>query len=185
MFNNLGFWAAGAGVETFDYDLIATGFGSGTATDIIFESIPQAYKQLQIRYVAKSSSTATTLRLQFNSTAGTAYDYQTDFVNGTTFTSSAAVTGAAGILLSYGVAPSTVSGQISGGIIDIFNVTDTDRNKNVMTTAGYFSEATVRFLEMNAGLFKDNAAISTISINTGGANFLTTSSRFALYGIKG
>jgi hypothetical protein len=95
------------------------------------------------------------------------------------------VTGAAGILLSYGVAPSTVSGQISGGIIDIFNVTDTDRNKNVMTTAGYFSEATVRFLEMNAGLFKDNGAISTISINTGGANFLTTSSRFALYGIKG
>jgi hypothetical protein len=185
MFNNLGFWAAGAGVQTFDFDLIATGFGSGTATDIVFESIPQAYKHLQIRYVAKSSSTATTLRLQFNNTGGTAYDYKTEFTNGSTFTSSAQVTNAAGIVLTYGVAPSTVSGQISGGIVDIFNYTDTDRNKNVMTTAGYFSEATVRHLEMNGGRFKDNAALSTIAINTGGANFLDTSSRFALYGIKG
>lgn len=183
MFNNLGFWAAGAGTQTFDFDLIATGFGSGTATSVTFDSIPQAYKQLQLRYVAKSSTTATTLQLRLNGSSSAVYTRFGRASNGSALASTDEQN-ATSITLPFGVAPSTVSGIYSGGIIDIIDYADA-KTKQVRAFSGYFSEATVRSLDYSVGLYNDSAAISSLSINTGGANFLDTLSRFSLYGIKG
>lgn len=183
MFNNLGFWAAGAGVQTFDYDLIATGYGSGTATDITFTSIPQAYKWLQIRYVAKSSSTATTLQIRLNGSTATSYNFFQNHSLGTSVTTTSATADTA-FNMSYGIAPSTVSGIFSGGVIDLQDYADA-KTKQFRVYAGYFSDSTTRALTYAAGLFNDSSSISSISINTGGTQTLNTLSRFSLYGVKG
>lgn len=183
MFNNLGFWAAGAGTQTFDFDLIATGFGSGTSTSVTFDSIPQAYKQLQIRYVAKSTTTATTLRLRFNGSSASVYTRLGRASNNGSIVTTEEQNDT-GITLPLGVAPSSVTGIYSGGIIDVIDYADA-KTKQVRAFSGYFSDASVRALDWSAAFFNDTSAISSIEINTGGANFLDTASRFSLYGIKG
>jgi hypothetical protein len=162
-----------------DYELIATAFGTGTSAAIVFSSIPQDYKHLQIRYTARGSSSSVTrmdLRLNNITTANT---YSTHYLEGT----GAAVTSvfdgnAASIILAKGMA--RTSRPYTNYILDILDYTSTSKNTTIKALGGLVDSIT-----LTSGVLLSTAAITAVSITPSGGVSLNVNSRFSLYGLKG
>ena len=167
-----------------DYESIATYVVSGSSTtEINFTSIPQTYKHLQIRLIARQSSSGTSIdncTMQVNGvTTGSAYASHFLRANG----SSATSTGY-GSLNNWSMAfwaPQTNSGAFGIGVIDILDYTNTNKVKTFRGFSGVDVNGAGE-LTLASGLFNSTNAITSIRLfgATFGAN-----SHFALYGIKG
>ena len=80
----------------------------------------------------------------------------------------------------------TAASVIGAGIIDIIDYASSTKTKTVRAISGANANlgTTADQINLNSFLFNDVTAITSISINGAGTAF-TTSSIFALYGIKG
>lgn len=185
-------WAqAGAGAAAA-FESIATATGTGSSGTITFSSIPSTYQHLQIRYNAKDTTVAigSNLNIQFNADSSNSYYYHSLIGDG----SAASATNAGGldnrIVISEGVSASQTSSpnmaNIMGvGIIDIHDYANTSKYKVVRHLTGMdanfaTTEASIRLTSAN---WNSTSAINQIKLYT--TNFWTTSTTFALYGIKG
>ena len=181
-----------ASANATSFESIATASGTGSAATITFSSIPSTYKHLQIRFIAKDTENLgsinnNTLTLTANSI--TSYYYHQLLGNGTS--ASTAWSGGVNSNISFNQSvPSSFSGQADlfcAGIIDILDYANTNKNKTIRAIVGTDGNntSTQYKVQFNSGLINSTAAISSLTLGIGGGGNLTSTSRFALYGIKG
>jgi len=163
-----------------DYQSIATvTVGSGGATVVTFSGIPQTYKHLQLRYIARSS-TGGEYNPNFQINSDTAGNYRWHYVTGNGTTASAGDSGASPTSIVLGIVPSATS-NFGVSIIDFLDYADTTKFKTTRNVGGRDTNGAGEALVIS-GLWRSTAAISTITLNFSGA---AQYSHFALYGIKG
>lgn len=175
--------------NNFMEPIATTLVGSGGANTVIFNDIPQNYKHLQIRGIARASyaSAITYGGIQFNGDTGANYAWHDLYGQG----ASAGVDGYSGLtnLGGAGLWAGTTNANIYGAfIIDILDYTNTNKYKTVRTLNGIEqntndSNGQVRFF---SGLWMNTDAITSIKLyeRLYSAN-IAQYSRFSLYGIKG
>jgi hypothetical protein len=146
---------------------------SSSQTNFTFSSIPGTYTDLIIIYSAKSSTSGFDAYMRFNADAGA--NYSATYASGTgTTTSSGKQSNNTGILLdNYGAVFTT---EFNMTRINIMNYANATTYKTALIRSDYASSGT----DMNVGLWRNTAAITSITIV--GSSF-ATGSTFTLYGI--
>jgi hypothetical protein len=175
----LGFFGGGA---AGDYELIQTIFGNGSAGSLEFSSIPQTYKHLQIRSVAKvtaGGSSINNLGVRLNGSAG-AYDYRVqNFMSGNDELLAVNV-----FDLSYAVYYSTNSTNSMLAGAALIDIPDYTANKKHQIMIDYHS-GTLERVGKAAVLNNVSAnGITSVQLFSASGGAFTTNSRFSLYGIK-
>lgn len=173
-----------AGKPFNSFESIATAsVGSGGQATISFTSIPQTFKHLQIRSLARNNSTWMRSIMYFNNDS-TASNYSTHGIQ---------TTGDGGTGTSfYSANLSRVGGanqtQGAGGpgvsIIDIHDYTDTSKFKVVRAVMGFDANGSGQY-QLASVLWRSTTPISQIDITDESGNSFTQYSHFALYGIRG
>jgi hypothetical protein len=175
----LGSLSGGVAAATGSYESIASAAGTGSSNTITFSSIPSTYASLQVRFSGLQVSGATTITMRLNGDTGTNYSRHLLTGEGGTIT----VVGAANVnaiaVAGWNTGASTTYPTV--GIIDIHDYASTTKNKTVRIFSGIDINSNGD-IELNSGGYFSTTAITSIDI-IGGT--WTTSSTFALYGIKG
>ena len=180
----LGLLSQGGGAPAGSFELIQTVNGTGSSGIIDFTSIPATYTHLQIRYTAKNTSSLANMNITFNGV--TSSNYARHHMAGTNnATSSAAATSAASISLLNAVTASTTANMATGGVIDILDYANANKNKTLRALYGVAdTSASTSFIYSASGFLNSTSAVSQVTL-TASANNFATMSRFSLYGIKG
>ena len=177
-------------VMTAFESIATTTVGAGGTSTITFSSIPNGYKHLQIRGIARAdvSGSASQAQLQINGdTSLSSYAFHSIVSSGTAVASYGYPTG---ILPSMspvlrGTGNTNTANAFGVTIFDILDYASTTKNKTVRTLTGYSSSATGE-VQHNSGVWLSNSAVTslTISWQDTSQKFMQYS-QFALYGIKG
>ncbi len=181
----LGTLSSGVAAATGSFESIASYTGNGTDTTMTFSSIPSTYASLQLRCLSRGVDPAERITMRFNSDT-TGYTTHNLIGNGTS-ASALGYDNTGYLYLWASVADSSFSANTMGvAIIDIHDYASTTRNKTVRCFAGTNNNTTStnQPVGLSSGVWIDTAAINSITIGFDGAAF-TTSTTFALYGIKG
>ena len=179
--------SSGGAAAGGDYESIATTVvGSGGASSVTFSSIPSTYQHLQLRAIARENSGGVTaindLLVRFNSDSGANYRYH--YLRGNGTAASAGTAGSQTYAWGLSVAgASTTASVYAANVLDILDYTNTNKYTTTRSLAGAdFNGSGI--LDFISNLWLNTAAITSITITTGGNNLAQYSS-FALYGIKG
>ena len=171
------------------FESIATATGTGSSGTITFSSIPSTYQHLQLRVIVRDTSTSTSaaslgLRLGNGSIdTGTNYARHNVYANGTTVSASGTAS-TFNISMSTTVAGGSSTADIYGvALIDIHDYASTSKYKTVRSFTGTDFNNANGALALTSGLWMSTSAINTLRLYI--SNSFTTSSTFALYGIKG
>ena len=179
--------SSGVAASTSSYESIATATGTGSSGTITFSSIPSTYKHLQIRGFSLSTAgvNASTITVRFNSDSGSNYAYHRLLGDGAAVYSVGSATQTS-MFLGGAIAGTNVANVGGATIIDIIDYASTSKYKTLRSFNGSDGNTGggVYYLELDSGLWQSTSAINSISLISGAANF-TTSTTFALYGIKG
>ena len=178
--------SGGAAGGSTSYESIATANGTGSSAVITFSSIPSTYKHLQLRVNGRCASGAITdAYLKFNNDTGSNYAKHWFFAfdSGGIYTSTATSTTppSIGYVQGYDTNPTTVA------VIDILDYQSTTKYKTARYITGSPEQQTA---SQGAIVFGSNlwlnsgTAINQIDITVASSNW-SSSSTFALYGIKG
>lgn len=172
-----------ASADNYYMEPIATtllGTATGTVT---FSNIPQNYKHLQIRAIARNTGTASSgVGFQLNGDTTASYSWHRLYADGSSAT-------------SYGEANSTIFGQVNITqsnqtasafgvfVLDILDYANVNKFKTGRLLHGrdLNGSGTIALASSN---WRNTAAITSILIFPASDNF-DTNSRFSLYGIKG
>ena len=164
------------------YTLIASQtVGSGGASAITFSSIPNTYTDLLVKVSARMSSANGSAGITFN---GTNTNYSFKYLYGS---GSSAVSGSGGSSYIdsgvYGYSTATAS-TFGNSEIYIPNYTSANYKSISLDTVNE-NNATEAYAWMEAGLWNNSAAITSLSIvpQGGGTNFVQYSTAY-LYGIN-
>lgn len=190
----LGIIASGANVASTNFESIATLAGTGSSGTISFTSIPSTFQHLQLRYIGKStqggSATEYNYTIRFNNDTGSNYAYHALRGQGSAAGASGTASGTS-ISTTYATISNSATARANMhgvGILDIHDYTSTSKNKTLKGFIGASTNASssgVDNVNLFSGLwFATPAAINRIDLILGTGSWTTTSS-FALYGIKG
>lgn len=167
------------------FESIASATGTGSSGTISFSSIPGTYKHLQLRINARCNSGAITdCYIRFNSDTGSNYakHWMFGLDSGGPYVSTAANTTpfSIGYVQGYDTYPTT------GAVIDIHDYANTAINKTTRYLVGTPEQQTTSqgAIVIGSGLWMNTNAITSIDIVLASSSF-SSSSTFALYGIKG
>jgi hypothetical protein len=182
-------WDQSAVVQNNSFESIST-VALGTATSSIsFTSIPSTYKHLQIRYIARTDRTSSSdgdyLIMRFNDLSGASDYYTQHYVRGNGSATYAASDGTYSALTIERMPCSTQGSNIfGGGVIDILDYTNTNKNKVMRHRNGsdWNGSGMVR---LASGMLMSTPAITKITVAIGAGTNIVAGSHFALYGIKG
>ena len=173
--------------NNFMEPIASTLVGSGGANSVIFNDIPQTYKHLQVRMLARMdyAGAANTAILRYNSdTNSSNYTYHELVGNGTAASAYGAAAPESNQMLY--VTGSTVTASVFGvAITDILDYSNSNKYKTQRNFGGYDNNGSGRVI-LNSGLWMNANAITSIAItpNQTTSSFIQYS-RFSLYGIKG
>lgn len=161
--------------------------GAGGVPTVIFNDIPQTYKHLQLRCLARSATAAQTdgLRIRFNGDSGTNYARHVLYGEGSVASASAA---ASGNLLGVTdiTAASATASAFGVAVLDILDYTNTNKNKTTRTLGGGdTNSASFGQIDLFTGLWINTNAITSMTLFTNSNANIVQYSRFSLYGIKG
>ena len=177
-----GVWKTGI-LEMGSFESIATATGTGSSPTITFSSIPSTYKHLQIRYMGAASG-VDRLFMRFNSDSAQNYASHMVLGYGSGATTNVSTTSNqiawAGYVMDTNVSATTMA----VGVIDIHDYASTTKNKTTRTTTGYDLNGS-GIMAIASGLWMSTSAITSITLFPQNSPNWTTSTRFALYGIKG
>lgn len=185
----LGLLSQGGGGASAAYELIQTAYGDGSTQSITFSSIPQTYKHLQVRYVARGTGNTTNARQ-----VTVSYNGQSS-----TFRSHVLSAGYGGAPLSETIGANYVawipelngtSNSYGAGVIDLLDYTNASTNKTFRNFSGYYGGGYadgypqgVNMVALVSGFRTTTEAISSLTFSS--YNAFTSQTRFSLYGIKG
>lgn len=187
MLNNIAsMLGVGAAAVDYAYESIATVSGNGSSDTVSFTSIPATYTHLQIRILGRvtPATTVENTTLYFNSDTATNYSGHYLYGNG----SAAAAGGSANTsgARSMGRIPgASIAANIMGvAIIDVLDYANTNKYKTTRSLTGWDSNGNGEAW-FGSGSWRNTAAINRIDIQqVYGSGGWTSSSTFALYGIK-
>jgi len=162
------------------FELISTTVLTANTASVTFSSIPQDYKHLQIRYVARS--TRASLKDDFdmiiNSDTGANYALHLILGNGSSAGSFSGTN--TNFAFLSGITGSTAAANNFGaGVTDLLDPFATTKNKTFKTLGGTSSE-----IQLTSSFRQNTAATTSILLRARDGN-LVTGSRFSLYGIRG
>jgi len=164
------------------FEAIATvTVGSGGAANIEFTSIPQTYTDLLVKASVRDARTGdifSNLLIRFNGSSSN-LSARRLFGNGTSAASSAPSSSIVTVLNG----PLSTSNTFSSGEFYIPNYTSAN-NKSVSTDIVTENNATESYQELNAGLWSDSSAITSITLLSNYSVNLVQYSTATLYGIK-
>jgi hypothetical protein len=158
------------------YTPIATQTLGSTAATVTFSSISGTYTDL-VLVASSGGSTTLDMRMQFNSDTGTNYSRTYLSGDGTSAFSGRASNGANIGATAYASITTTLSASTI--LINIMNYSNTTTYKTALSRANTASLG----VDAVVGMWRNTAAISTISLNTSTGTF-SIGSTFTLYGIK-
>jgi hypothetical protein len=162
------------------YTPIATSTVSGSSTAVVtFSSIPSTYTDLIVVSNISSSTSLYSLYGQFNGDVAGNYSWTYAYGDGTT-TASGRFANAGGFIASYYVTP-TPSFD-SNAITHIFNYSNTTTYKTVISR-GNSNSGTYPGTEMSVSMWRNTAAINSVTIYQGAGNMIAGST-ITIYGIK-
>lgn len=172
---------SGTVITPSSFESIATvTVGVGGASDVTFNSIPQTYKSLQIRYLVKPNSTIGGYsNIRITHTGATSYTYH--YLRGDGSTVVASDIGTAAYSLVGDVNFSALT-NVGSGVVDIHDYASTTKNKTIRALHGTDLNGSGR-MNLSSGLIINTAAIGDLNFNLPGS--FGQGSTFALYGIKG
>lgn len=173
------------------YESIATATGTGSSTTITFSSIPGTYKHLQIRGIMRQTGSGggggfSDFRIRFNSDTANNYAYHQLYADGSTVYNAGSSSAATTYFEYYALIPQngTTANVMGVSIIDIHDYASTTKNKTLRAFNGTDNNG-AGWVHLDSGVWLSTSAITSVSlIAPTGINF-STSSTFALYGIKG
>ena len=168
-------WAPGK-----DFDSIATVTLTSSTTGITFSSIPQTYRHLQLRFLAKGNNAGTLeyLGLQYNG-ATSSYNWHQLYGDGSTAT---ATNFAQGFIRTF-ISGASGTSMFAGGVIDILDYTNTTNYKTARLLSGTDQNG-AGFVSLSSGAYYGNTNAITSLYVYGVNNTLLTGTTVALYGIK-
>jgi len=177
-----------APVTTGDYESIATVLvGSAGASSFTFSNIPQTYKHLQLRIIARTTfnSYDDYLSMRFNGDSGANYTYHGIYAQNA-IPPAAYGGGNQTILSLQRVAGATAPANTFGIVIaDILDYTSANKFKTFKNLGGCENN-TQGSVYLHSGVWQNTAAITSVQIFGGNASStLVQYSHFALYGIRG
>jgi hypothetical protein len=168
------------------FDSLATAVvPSGGSASVTFSGIPTQYRHLQIRGIAKTTSSGW-LSAQFNDDA-TAGRYQRHFI----FGDGAGGTGSSGWSgttssnnIVFGYSNSSSGSSFNAFVWDIIDYADTSKGKTTKSLMGLDMNGGGGFIELvSGGYFFASTAITKIVI-AGESGNLAEFSKFSLYGVN-
>jgi hypothetical protein len=171
--------------DNYYMEPIATTLLSSTAATITFDNIPQGYKHLQIRWIARSNRTVSPdyLKLNFNGDTGANYSWHYLIGAGSSALASSSVS--ASFAINRAVAGAAQAASVFGtGIADILDYSNVYKYKTARTLGGYDNNGDGE-ISLQSGLWMNTAAVTTITITPGAGTLISANSRFSLYGIRG
>ena len=171
--------AAGGGAGAFD--LLETTTLATSASSVTFSGLGaySDYKHLQIRMVAKMSSTTESYAvLGFNGVTGNYAIHRLEGDGSTVI--STADTGPSRQWIGY-LPLSSDTGVFASAVIDILDFSSSSKNTTSRSFFG-LNKAYSR-IALNSGLFKQTDAVTAVNIHTNSSSF-GIGSRFSLYGVK-
>ena len=155
--------------------------GSGGAATIDFTSIPSTYTDLCIKFSIRFDLPydAANINIRFNSNAA---NYSTRRLKGTgSSTNSDSTSGAASMVFNYGAGDTLTANTFGNGELYIPNYAGSN-HKSVSSDAVTENNATAAYAVLQAGLWSNTAAITSVSLLCDG-NWKQYSTA-VLYGIK-
>jgi hypothetical protein len=168
----------------YDFESIATITGNGSASTFTFSSIPSGYTHLQIRLIARGVRAFTTeqFAIRFNGDTGNNYAYHKLVGDGVSLIASA--TTSTNIIYPFAFPAATATANcFTAGIIDIYDFASTNKTKTIRALGGYdIGSGSPSEDNVSSGFWNNTAAITSVTVRSNGA--FTTTSQFALYGIK-
>lgn len=169
------------------FESIASASGTGASGQIGFDSIPQTYKHLQLRFSTRSTAnnSGEGFFMFFNNVYQSPFtQYTTHYLTGTGSSATAsAATNNARITSGQLANASMASNVYDFHIMDILDYTNANKNPIVRWMYGWDTGSAGNIV-MESGVLNIAGALTKINISTYVGNF-TTDSKFALYGIKG
>lgn len=153
---------------------IATQTLAATASSVTFSNIPQGYTDLYIVWNGTEVTTSQNLSLQFNSDTGT--NYSLTRIRGTG--SAAESARWSNLSMMYGPNPDT-SGN-STVIWQVMNYSNSTTYKTGLARGGGAGGESAA----HVGLWRNTAAVTSITVLTNGAINMSSGTTITLYGIK-
>jgi hypothetical protein len=181
----LGIIASQGRIPSTSFESIATATMTGGVTSTItFSSIPQTYKHLQIRGIARETSGSG--QSSFSVTAnGSSTGYAWHYIYGSG--SSVVAGGSTGDPfyreINFINSGGTLANTFNAVTIDILDYTSTTKSK-VLKSLGGCDYSSAGGVHLQSGLWDNTSAITSLTFSTV-ANSFDTNTQFALYGIKG
>lgn len=170
------------------YESIATiSVGSGGATTATFSSIPQTYTHLQLRFIGKANTalSAFSAGIRYNSDSGTNYTFHALYGGGGSGSTSAFGSVNQSYDYSANVLGTNTTFNFGVNVLDILDYTNTNKFKTIRTLSGADRNGAGGAVGFSGAMWRNTAAINSISISSGGYGDWLQYSHFALYGIKG
>lgn len=167
-------------MPTFTQIGSAVTVGAGGAASIDFTSIPATYTDLVVKISARpTTGGATQLKMQFNSTGGTAYSDRTLEGSGSGASSFSRSSGA--FIFAVAADPTTAStfGNLELYIPNYAGSTAKSVSIDTVTEANQ----TTAYVSLVAGLSTNTAAITAVNLTLNATNFAQYSTAY-LYGIS-
>lgn len=183
------FWDQSAVIITPAYESIATATGTGSSATVSFTSIPSTFTHLQIRAIARDTSSINDsygAKFKINSDAGS--NYNSHYIAGsgsavTAGTQGASITPPNSMQTGGGGMPANIYSTI---IIDLLDYKNTNKYKTARVLTGIEPNSTTGdTTAIQTVLWMNTNAITQIDITSDSGGNWTTATQFALYGIKG
>lgn len=157
--------------------------GSGGATTMTFSSIPQTYTDLVLKYSARGDSTGSGgLSIRFNTTTTNYSERLLYGVGAGNPVQSVATSSQTALVWGLSNESSTTANTFSNGEFYILNYTGSN-NKSVSGESATENNANAANIYIDAGLWSNSAAITTITVLVSGGNFVQNTTAY-LYGIS-
>ena len=171
-----------------DFESIATVTAAGGEASLILSSIPSTYKHLQLRAIARDTSTSTGSTgygLRLNADGGSNYTFHRLNGNGTSVTAAGSVSQSFLNVDQSSLGGSSTASVFAASIIDFHDYSSTTKNKTVRMFAGGDGNAAggIYYLGLSSSVWLSTSAITSITIYAA-QNAWAASSTFALYGLK-
>jgi hypothetical protein len=164
------------------YTLISSNVLSSSAASVTFSAIPATFTDLVVRFSTRAD-TSNQINLTVNATSGgTAYSWTRLRGNGSTAASGNSSSDSSFALPAASVETSGTANTFSSGEVYIPSYT-ASQYKPMSSFNTQEDNSTTSFINVNAGLYSANTAISEIKLAAASGNFVSGSS-FYLYGIS-
>jgi hypothetical protein len=168
--------------------IATTTVGAGGASTITFSSIPSTYKHLQIRLIGKNTRAATddaTYMYYNGDNSSTLYSLHYMYGDGAT-KGAGGLTDRNEMYVLYITSANATANYFGAAIIDILDYANTNKYKTMRQIGGeMYNSSANGAVAMTSGLWRNTAAINSITFFGGGSIVFSQYTQIALYGIKG